>query len=102
MRPLVRAYQIFQQARARISGTAKRATFVMSHASGKIEVAGVDDSFIYLRHHRAPKPEDCGKFIIVRRNDAGYWLEDFEMVTLVEPTGEKIAFRCTRTKVPVG
>ncbi|MFH1015435.1 MAG: KamA family radical SAM protein [Chloroflexota bacterium] len=100
--PLVRAYQVFQQARARLSGTAKRATFVMSHAIGKIEVVGLDDSFIYLRHHRAPNPEDCGRLIIAWRNDTGYWLEDFEAVSRVLPSDDEIAVRYARAKVSIG
>ncbi len=81
--PLVRAYQIVQEAKKNISGTAKRAPFIMSHALGKIEVVGLDDSYIYMRYHRAPDTKDTGKFIIVRRNDRGYWLDDFEMVSEV-------------------
>ena len=82
--PLVRAYQIVQEAKKNISGTAKRAIFVMSHALGKIEVVGLDDSHIYMRYHRAPDPKDTGKFIIVRRNDRGYWFDDFEKVSEVD------------------
>jgi len=79
--PLVRAYSIFQQARQRISGTAKRAILVMSHRLGKIEVMGFDESHIYMRYHRAPDPEDSGKLIIAQRDDEGFWLDDFEIIT---------------------
>ena len=82
--PLVRAYRIFQEARKNISGTAKRAIFAMSHKLGKIEVIGLDDSHIYMRYHRAPNPKDTGKLIVARRNDEGYWLDDFEIVSVVE------------------
>lgn len=78
--PLVRAYQIVQEAQKSISGTAKRATFVMSHALGKIEVVGLDDSHIYMTYHRAPDPRDTGDFIVARYNDKGYWFDDFEIV----------------------
>ena len=81
--PLVRAYQIVQEAKKNISGTAKRATFAMSHALGKIEIVGLDDSHIYMRYHRAPNPRDTGDFIVTRRNDMGYWLDDFETVQLM-------------------
>lgn len=84
--PLVKAYQVFQQARANVSGTAKRALFVMSHTRGKIEVVGLDDSFIYMRYHRAADPADRERFIVAWRNDAGYWLEDFRPVSGVQPT----------------
>ncbi|MFC1951791.1 KamA family radical SAM protein [Chloroflexota bacterium] len=78
--PLVRAYQIVQEATKNLSGTAKRATFSMSHALGKIEVVGLDDSHIYMIRYRTPNPEDTGKLMIARRNDGGYWLDDFEIV----------------------
>ncbi len=100
--PLVRAYNVFQQARANLSGTAKRVLFVMSHARGKIEVVGLDHSFIYMRYHRAPNPEDTGKFIVVRRTDAGYWLDDFEEVFRVLPSDEEILVRYVRTKIAAG
>ena len=100
--PLVRAYQVFQQARANVSGTAKRALFIMSHARGKIEVVGLDESFVYMRYHRAADPADRDKFIIAWRNDAGYWLEDFEAVSRVLPNDDEIAVRYARAKVPIG
>ena len=89
--PLVRAYRIFQEARRNISGTAKRATFAMSHALGKIEVVGLDDFHIYMRYHRAPDPINTGKFIIARRNDTGYWLDDFEIVSEADSVMEYAA-----------
>jgi len=79
--PLVEAYQIFEESQKYIAGTAKRARFVMSHSSGKIEVIGLDDSHIYLRYHRSPDPEENGALIVARRNDDGYWLEDFQIVS---------------------
>ncbi len=82
--PLVKAYQIVQEAKKNISGTANRATFAMSHALGKIEVVGLDDSYIYMRYHRAPDPKDTGKLIIARRNDEGYWLDDFEIAKMAD------------------
>jgi len=74
--PLVESYQIFEESQKYIAGTAKRARFVMSHSSGKIEVIGLDDSHIYLRYHRSPDPEENGALIVARRNDDGYWLEE--------------------------
>jgi KamA family protein len=79
--PLVESYQIFEESQKYIAGTAKRARFVMSHSSGKIEVIGLDDSHIYLRYHRSPDPEENGALIVARRNDDGYWLEDFQIVS---------------------
>jgi lysine 2,3-aminomutase len=73
--PLVRGYQIFEEAKRHLSGLGKRARFVMSHESGKIEMVGLDDSHIYLRYHRAKNPADEGRFMVFERDDNAYWLD---------------------------
>jgi KamA family protein len=78
--PIVEGYQIFEAAKKRISGLAKRARFVMSHESGKIEIVGVDEQRIYLRYHRAKDPADEGRFMVYHRNDTAYWLDQLEPV----------------------
>ena len=57
---------------------ARRARFVMSHATGKIEMLAVDQENIYLRYHRAKDPAMRGKFVICARDDKAYWLDDLE------------------------
>ena len=37
-----------------------------------------------MRCHGAPDPRAAGEFIVARRNDWGYWFDDFEIVTRVE------------------
>jgi KamA family protein len=74
--PIVRGFELFEEAKKRISGLAKRARFVMSHASGKIEIVGVDAAHIYMRYHCAKDPANEGKFMIFRRKDDAYWLDD--------------------------
>ena len=78
--PIVRGHAIFEAAKKLVSGLAKRARFIMSHASGKIEIVGVDRERIFMRYHRAKDPADEGRFLICRRNDEAYWLEDLEPV----------------------
>ena len=73
--PLVRAYTIFEAAKTRISGLAKRARFVMSHERGKIEMVGLDEQRIYLRFHRAKDPADEGRFMVYQRDDKASWLD---------------------------
>ncbi|MEE8268235.1 MAG: KamA family radical SAM protein, partial [Gemmatimonadales bacterium] len=51
--PIVEGYRIFTEANRLVSGLAKRARFAMSHATGKIEICGLDDRYIYMRYHRA-------------------------------------------------
>jgi hypothetical protein len=59
-----------------VSGLAKRARLVMSHASGKVEVVGVTNHHIHMRYHRARNPEDEGRFMTFYRNDHAHWLDD--------------------------
>lgn len=74
--PIVESFQVFDRARALVSGLARRARFVLSHESGKVQVLAIDDRHIYTRHHRAPDPEMEGRFRIWRRDDRAFWLDD--------------------------
>jgi len=74
--PLVRSYEVLEEAKRRISGLAKRTRFVMSHELGKIEMVGLTARHIYLRFHRARHPKNEGKFMIFHRNDDAFWLDD--------------------------
>ncbi|UCE61080.1 MAG: hypothetical protein JSU63_04885 [Phycisphaerales bacterium] len=76
--PIVRGWKIFQEALRRGSGLARRARFVMSHATGKVEIMAVDDSNIFLRYHRAKDPADRGRFMVYKRNDDAFWLDQLE------------------------
>ena len=78
--PIVRGWNIFQEALRRGSGLARRARFCMSHETGKVEILAVDDTFIYLRYHQAKDAADLGRFFIRRRNDEAYWLDQLEPV----------------------
>lgn len=75
--PLEEACQIFQKAQARCSGLAKRARFVMSHVSGKIEIIAVKDSFVYMRYLQASAPEYEGRFMVLPSNKKAHWLDDY-------------------------
>lgn len=79
--PIVRGWEIFSEALRRGSGLARRARYVMSHETGKLEILAVDDQYIYLRYHRAKDPALRGRFMIYKRNDEAYWLDDLEPVT---------------------
>jgi len=78
--PIVRGWEIFQEALRSGSGLALRARFVMSHASGKVEITGVDRRHIYLRYHRAREAENRGRFMVCKRDDRAYWLDQLELV----------------------
>ncbi len=76
--PLEKACQIFQKAQARCSGLAKRARFVMSHASGKIEIIAVKDGFVYMKYIQASSPEYEGRFLVLPSNKNAHWLDDYQ------------------------
>lgn len=78
---IVRGWEIFREALRYGSGLARRARFVMSHETGKIEILAVDEQHIYLRYQRAKDASLRGRFLIYKRNDDAYWLDDLEPAT---------------------
>ncbi|MCY4026918.1 MAG: 4Fe-4S cluster-binding domain-containing protein [Acidobacteria bacterium] len=81
--PIVRGWHIFQEALRRGSGLARRAKYCMSHASGKVEIVGVDNERIYLRYHQAKDPANLGRFFVRSRDDRASWLDD--LIPVEEP-----------------
>lgn len=79
--PIVEGYKIFEKAKTKVSGLAKRARYSMSHATGKIEILGVDNEYIYLRYHRAAQPKNRSRFVIAERDDNAYWFDDLKLLT---------------------
>lgn len=76
--PVERTYEIFEQARMNSSGLAKRARLVMSHSTGKVEVAGMTDSQIFFKYLRAHEEENSSCFLVFQRNPEAYWFDDYE------------------------
>jgi lysine 2,3-aminomutase len=76
--PVEIAYEIFEKAKAGCSGLAKRARFVMSHATGKIEVVGKTREAVYFKYHQAADPSDMGRFMVFRSNPEAYWFDDYD------------------------
>lgn len=75
--PLETAWQTFARAQARGSGLAKRARFVMSHSTGKVEVMMVNGGFVYMKYLQAADPWNENRFMVFRSNKDGYWLDDY-------------------------
>ncbi len=73
--PIVEGYKHFEDALKNVSGLAKRVRFAMSHSTGKIEVIGVDENFIYMRYHRAYDRKNYGKVLVFHRDDKAYWFD---------------------------
>jgi lysine 2,3-aminomutase len=75
--PVEEGYRIFEQAKSRCSGLAKRPVFAMSHRTGKIRIIGLDDECIYFKYHQAARHEDIGKFMVFSRNPEAVWFDDY-------------------------
>ena len=78
--PIEEGYEILEQAKALVSGLAKRAHFVMSHSSGKIEIVGKTEGLVYFKYHRAARDEDSGYFMAFKCNPNAYWLDDYDEI----------------------
>jgi KamA family protein len=90
--PIMEGLHIFLEASRMVSGLAKRARFAMSHATGKIEIVGADDTHIFMRYHRAHRKTDYGQMIVALRDDQAYWLDQLTLASgpesLMERSGD--------------
>lgn len=80
--PIEKSIEIFDRARKHCSGLAKRARLTMSHHTGKIEILGKDEEFIYFKYHRASHPKNLERFFSCRLNPNAYWLDDYEEIPI--------------------
>lgn len=76
--PIEEAYTIFEKAKSLVSGLAKRSRFIMSHETGKLEIAALTDSNIIFKYHNAAHLEDDSRVIVFKRNPDAYWLDDYK------------------------
>ena len=76
--PVEQSYEIVQKSWQACSGLAKRARFVMSHATGKIEIVGKTAGQIFMRYHQSPDPANIGKFMVFRSNPVARWFDDYQ------------------------
>ena len=79
--PIERGLRLVEAARARVSGLAKRARYIMSHRSGKIEILGHSGEYVYVRYHSVPRCETHDSILAFRSNPHAYWLEDYREMT---------------------
>lgn len=76
--PILEGLDILSKAGEKLSGLAKRARYVMSHATGKIEILGTDEDYLYMRFHRAKELSDGGRLLVFQRDETAHWLDDLE------------------------
>ena len=90
--PIEEGYEIVEQAKARVSGLAKRLRYVLSHSSGKIEIVGKGNGQVYFKYHRAADDADSGRFLVFESNPAACWLDDYEETTSTWPANMPYRF----------
>jgi KamA family protein len=76
--PIEEGYEIVEQAKAHVSGLAKRVRYTMSHSSGKIEIVGKTKDMVYFRYHRAFRDQDSGRFMAFRSNPEACWFDNYD------------------------
>ena len=91
--PLIEGLRIFERAKRKMSGPAKRVRFIMSHYTGKIEIFGTTEvngkEHIILKYHQARNKEDIGRIIIAPVKEDAYWLSDLVDVEEICTADEK-------------
>ncbi len=78
--PIEQGYEIVERAKALVSGLAKRVRYVISHSTGKIEIVGKSDKFVFFKYHRAAEDEDSGRFMVFTCNPGACWFDDYDEV----------------------
>jgi len=86
--PIEEGYTITEQARSMVSGVAKRARFVMSHTTGKIEIVGKTAERTYFKYYRSANDVDSGRFLVFKCNPKAYWFDDYDEVIYDYPVDQ--------------
>lgn len=86
--PIEKGYEIIEQAKAMVSGLAKRVRFVMSHSTGKIEIVGRTEDCVFFKYHRAALDADSGRFLVFKSNPAACWFDDYDEITQDYPINQ--------------
>jgi L-lysine 2,3-aminomutase len=76
--PLYKGYEIVDRAKKKLNGHSKRFKYIMSHHTGKIEIVGAMDDYMYFKYHQAHVPENIGKFFKRKINKTAGWLDELE------------------------
>ena len=85
--PVEDGYEIFEAARNKCSGLAKRARLVMSHETGKVEMVGMSGGQVFFKYNRSANVENNARFLVFESNPDAYWFDDYEEA-FMELSGE--------------
>jgi len=92
---LAHGYRVFEEAKLRMSGLARRLRYAMSHAAGKVEILGVTEDQAVLKFHQARDASNLGKVFLLPMVEGAYWLDDLlehaDAPRLLEEQGVRVA-----------
>lgn len=74
--PLYRGLRVVEAAKELLSGPSKSFRYIMSHRTGKIEILGVMNGYMYFKYHQAKDPGNANKFFRRRLDRTSGWLDD--------------------------
>ena len=83
--------RIFEKAREKMSGLAKRARYCMSHASGKVEILGISNGQIIFKYHQAKNQLDRNRLMVLPLKPDDCWLDDLYRRSSASPGRESAA-----------
>jgi lysine 2,3-aminomutase len=79
--PLCEGVRIIEEAKTKCNGHSKKFKYIMSHRTGKIEILGIMDEWIYFKYHQAKSRENLGKMLRYKADQKAGWLDDFKEFT---------------------
>ncbi|MBE0432021.1 KamA family radical SAM protein [candidate division WOR-3 bacterium] len=74
--PLYRGLRVVEDTKELLSGPSKSFRYIMSHRTGKIEILGVLNGYMYFKYHQAKDPGDANKFFRRRLDRTSGWLDE--------------------------
>jgi lysine 2,3-aminomutase len=76
--PLYKGCEVVENAKKTLNGHSKRFKYIMAHRTGKIEILGVMEDYIYFKYHQAKNPKNIGKLFKRKIDKTARWLDDLE------------------------
>ncbi len=74
--PILKSYDIIEEAKTKLNGHGKRFKFVMSHETGKIEILGpLKENKMLFKYHQAKNISDNGRIFIESLEKNQCWLD---------------------------
>jgi len=78
--PLYEGYNIIEEAKKKLNGHSKRFRYIMSHITGKIEIIGYDNEYMYFKYHQAKSSRNSGRLFKRKLDRTAKWLNEFEVM----------------------